>query len=672
MYGYKPPAARRLAQLPQQLADGGLVARMKSADAGPAVFGSRGLSQLRDMIPKMQAMGYSQQAAATPAADPRAAQLQAMIPQMEAMGYKQNPQYFANGGRVRPRGFVAGSGTGTSDSIPARLSNGEYVLPADTVKAVGVEALDSLRAATHTPVKHEQAKAAHGFFAGGTPGGLDEEKLKNSFGDAAASAANPGVTQVGAAPAPAPQAISQIPTGGVASPASPAPAAPVPTAASTQSAGQPLDAQAASDRAKLGAAWDTVKDVNDSAGRAIADVAMLAPRAVAGAYDSAVVRPMRAAGFNAGYLSPILVPNGVDPSSMTPYTDQKRMKEQAGAAAPSAPAATSSVAATASTAGAGDGRGSINPPVVNPDAPAPTSSQPGATQITPGVFRSGNSYSDSAQGAIDGAASRGLPTAQNLAAAEALAQRSQQESMARVMAQPAVGFQPAGVTAPTVRHSGNDWQSRNDLRNAMVSATSIMNDGGKWDKHGKGVVSPERAYAAQLAGADAQLRGAQPGVDVAAMRENAGIQREGMQQTGANQRAGMGFQTAQQRLAMEQETQGFANRAAQQSEQLRNTLLDPNATPEQRKQAQETLLALSGKERGPRWKTSVVPGGVDALGNKLPGYGLLTDEASGESKIIQPGQGGAAQTISSQAQFDALPKGATYIGEDGRTYRKPA
>ena len=42
----------------------------------------------------------------------------------------------ADGGRVRPRGFVAGPGTGTSDSIKARLSDGEYVLPADTVAAV--------------------------------------------------------------------------------------------------------------------------------------------------------------------------------------------------------------------------------------------------------------------------------------------------------------------------------------------------------------------------------------------------------------------------------------------------------------------------------------------------------------------------------------------------------
>ena len=49
-------------------------------------------------------------------------------------------------------GLVRGPGTGTSDSIPAKLSAGEYVMPADTVRAVGKPALDQMRASTHTPV----------------------------------------------------------------------------------------------------------------------------------------------------------------------------------------------------------------------------------------------------------------------------------------------------------------------------------------------------------------------------------------------------------------------------------------------------------------------------------------------------------------------------------------
>lgn len=43
-------------------------------------------------------------------------------------------------------GYVAGPGTGTSDSIPARLSNGEYVMPAKTVSHFGVDFMDAIRA----------------------------------------------------------------------------------------------------------------------------------------------------------------------------------------------------------------------------------------------------------------------------------------------------------------------------------------------------------------------------------------------------------------------------------------------------------------------------------------------------------------------------------------------
>lgn len=41
-------------------------------------------------------------------------------------------------------GYVAGPGTGTSDSIPAMLSNGEYVINASAVRRIGVWNLDAL------------------------------------------------------------------------------------------------------------------------------------------------------------------------------------------------------------------------------------------------------------------------------------------------------------------------------------------------------------------------------------------------------------------------------------------------------------------------------------------------------------------------------------------------
>jgi hypothetical protein len=55
----------------------------------------------------------------------------------------------AMGGEVRnyemgSLGGVRGPGTGTSDSIPAMLSNGEYVLRSSAVRAVGVPLLDEI------------------------------------------------------------------------------------------------------------------------------------------------------------------------------------------------------------------------------------------------------------------------------------------------------------------------------------------------------------------------------------------------------------------------------------------------------------------------------------------------------------------------------------------------
>jgi TP901 family phage tail tape measure protein len=49
------------------------------------------------------------------------------------------------GGRAEG-GMIRGAGTGTSDSIPAYLSNGEYVIKADSVKKYGVGTFDALNA----------------------------------------------------------------------------------------------------------------------------------------------------------------------------------------------------------------------------------------------------------------------------------------------------------------------------------------------------------------------------------------------------------------------------------------------------------------------------------------------------------------------------------------------
>ena len=55
----------------------------------------------------------------------------------------------------RKGGPVRGPGTATSDSIPALLSNGEYVLNAEATKMIGVKTLDR--------VNREGLKARYGI-----------------------------------------------------------------------------------------------------------------------------------------------------------------------------------------------------------------------------------------------------------------------------------------------------------------------------------------------------------------------------------------------------------------------------------------------------------------------------------------------------------------------------
>lgn len=62
-------------------------------------------------------------------------------------------------------GYITGPGTGTSDSIPARLSHGEYVLNARATARVGQSFLDSINALGSMPTASRPSRIAH--YAGG-------------------------------------------------------------------------------------------------------------------------------------------------------------------------------------------------------------------------------------------------------------------------------------------------------------------------------------------------------------------------------------------------------------------------------------------------------------------------------------------------------------------------
>lgn len=70
-------------------------------------------------------------------------------------------KYKADGGPIhRGAGGVSGPGGPVDDKIPAMLSNGEYVLPADTVKKIGKNKLDKVVEETHTPAEVQRKRKA--------------------------------------------------------------------------------------------------------------------------------------------------------------------------------------------------------------------------------------------------------------------------------------------------------------------------------------------------------------------------------------------------------------------------------------------------------------------------------------------------------------------------------
>lgn len=66
--------------------------------------------------------------------------------------------------RLARGGFVAGDGTATSDSIPAMLSNGEYVINARAVDLIGRDTLDNLNAGKPAPARGGGSSTVNNFF----------------------------------------------------------------------------------------------------------------------------------------------------------------------------------------------------------------------------------------------------------------------------------------------------------------------------------------------------------------------------------------------------------------------------------------------------------------------------------------------------------------------------
>ncbi|WP_284214473.1 hypothetical protein [Comamonas jiangduensis] len=268
------------------------------------------------------------------------------------------------------------------------------------------------------------------------------------------------------------------------------------------------------------------------------------------------------------------------------------------------------------TSAAGAARGTVNPPTAGASNPLVDASR----QVAPGIYRTGNSYAGTGEAAVSlNSEPKGMLSAQNMAAAEQLSANQQMDSISRVATSDNVPQSPPQglIGRVTATHSGNDWTAREMLRRQKMDANSLIHQS-HWAKKGSGQAA-QKAYGEALQADFAAMTGGQTGADVEVMRQNAGLQREGIQQAGADRREGRRSLIDAARLGMEQETQGFANRAAGQQEQLRNTLLDPKATPEQRAMAQRSLAALAGKTAADRMQTVTLPDTTNDMGQVVRG-----------------------------------------------------
>ncbi|QTD44552.1 hypothetical protein [Ottowia testudinis] len=545
--------------------------------------------------------------------------------------------------RIRDGGLVRGPGTGTSDSIPARLSKGEFVLPADTVKKVGVRKLRDLVDDTHEP---SGKRSRRGHFADGGMLGDDDRKRANSFGDAAAAAADPGVQKpIDSAPYPAAYVWRdrQLAEQGNPPAAEAAPVSPsrenlisqIPTHGNPQAP--------AADGSQN--SWS-----NTEIGRNVSNAMMALPGAGAvpviaktgGAISTglnATSRLMNAgANMAVGGAAATEVLKEVEPAVTTP-------------SAPSIAASVINPAEQRLAAGAQTSPQS--PPSVAMDPAARDSMGRPAGSNTITFDKATNTYSGTNIGpdaAIAGGVNRGSYTGGISSGAES-AQRVAdiyKSAVANLAGPPAAG-------APTVVHSGNDWQARNDLRNAQVSAGALQ---GSWDNwRNKGGPSAAQTKFASLQTADQAARGAQPGLDQEAMRQQGATARN-TQDNRTRSLADVARSSLERdRFGLEQTQAGFQNRSAQRLENAQLALESAKTEDEQRG-ARQRLLALMGKPDGDTWKAVALQGGMDAQGNKTDSVLGAVNERTGEMRRMA---GAAPQT-------PAPAEGALVFGKDGRHY----
>ena len=570
------------------------------------------------------------------------------------------------------------------DSIPGMFKPGEFVLPPDTVHAMGgKQALQGVVDATHAPVQTSfglnaaranapQAKAApqlglkpEVFFANG---GAPEDQLGLGLKPAALPSPSstfpgnrlPGSSGFSSAPSSAPtstpktapigmtdtqraDALAQIPTGGLKAPA-------------------PDGSQDA---------WS-----NTEAGRNFGNAAAALP-GLGGAGRVASTGGAISRGFNAASTASNNAGRAVLGASLL------------GGASPAAATPATAVAPATSTAGAG--RGSINPPLVNPGAPSPAvASTPAASanQMIDGVYNHGRGqYSDQSGGMGLPAGFTGKPNAQNDAAAGALAQsgaggfglrRSTETTEPEAPGLGLNGGSQPGWSGSIGQSSGNGnmWSRtpEQQRRDAETQATSIH----------KQTAANGAAALRAIDGRDLEAMRGASALEQEGMRQAGGLQRTAMTEAGATGRAALAESGASsrasgqlglglRRLSLDQQRANSDERlrapqikAAERLGQLQESYINAK-TPEEQAAIASQMRAYSGKDEAD-WKVQVTPATKNVDGSTTAGSVIRYNSRTGDVQEVS-GVGGSSQSLPPGMTKQVGTAGGKPVYEDAKGNR---
>lgn len=512
--------------------------------------------------------------------------------------HKTQPKNYANGG------IVKGPGTGTSDDVPAMVPKDGYVMPADSVQAMGFkpgmraaqlsageavlnpqqvqaaggfQALDAMKAATHTPVPEQGAEGPKFFFANG--GMTDDERRK---------------------------ALAQIPN-----------SAP---AGWTGGQGERVTGN------------DFTRNVSNTV-NALAPVSGMAAPIVAGV--------ARGVGFGAkaAAASPLLdkvASYGVPAAGFGALASAANQDNEPAASPVTTPTPQITPAAATSVTPSGVPEKPGTPAAqTNMQATAP---KPQAQGFTPGVYQHGRGqYSDNPEGMGFKPGFTGQPSAQNMAAADNLAQRSS----ARGFTPQAQDPQPQGngvfVGADTGGFGLLD-KNRTEQRNLMMDVQQGK-PGAKLalqgflqqqaDAPGQQIERDRLAQSATESSADRGFKSQELAARMGDSAADRGLKAQELADNSATN-------------SIKRDAAGVELATAKQLQKLQSDYINAK-TPEVQAAAAKKIQALSGKQDKDN-RFTVVPGGQEfdaAAGVMRNVPARVLNNQTGQ--FVDGGQGGQVQ-----------------------------